>query len=131
MIITLTSARGGTGVTTTAVGLAAVWPRPVLLVEADPCGYIRGAGRPAGRRRSRRAPASSTRRWPPAPGASTEALPGMLVDLPGTQARMLPGLASVAQRKSAHPRGVAGPRRRAAVVGRRPTAPTCSSTPAR
>ena len=39
MIVTLTSARGGTGVTTAAVGLAAVWPRPVLLVEADPCGY--------------------------------------------------------------------------------------------
>ena len=39
MLITLTAARAGTGVTTTAVGLAAAWPRPVLLVEADPCGY--------------------------------------------------------------------------------------------
>ena len=37
-IITLTSASGSPGVTTTALGLALVWPRPVLLVEADPTG---------------------------------------------------------------------------------------------
>lgn len=37
-IITLTSASGSPGVTTTALGLAMVWPRPVLLVEADPTG---------------------------------------------------------------------------------------------
>src|SRR5260370_22703371 len=30
--------RGGAGVTTAAVALAAVWPRPVLLAECDPAG---------------------------------------------------------------------------------------------
>src|SRR5690606_37181907 len=40
---------GSPGVTTTALGLALLWPRPVLLVEADPtggsnllAGYFRG-----------------------------------------------------------------------------------------
>ena len=49
-LITLSSASGSPGVTTTAVGLALSWPRPVLLVEADPtggsaiaAGYLRGA----------------------------------------------------------------------------------------
>lgn len=37
-VITLCSASGAPGVTTTAVGLALCWPRPVLLVEADPRG---------------------------------------------------------------------------------------------
>ena len=37
-IITLVSASGSPGVTTTALGLASAWPRPVLLVEADPTG---------------------------------------------------------------------------------------------
>ncbi len=37
-VICLTSASGSPGVTTTAVGLAFSWPRPVLLVEADPTG---------------------------------------------------------------------------------------------
>lgn len=49
-MITLASASGSPGVTTTALGLALLWPRPVLLVEADPtgssallAGYFRGA----------------------------------------------------------------------------------------
>lgn len=37
-VIALTSASGSPGVTTTALGLALQWPRPVLLVEADPTG---------------------------------------------------------------------------------------------
>lgn len=37
-IVCLTSASGSPGVTTTAVGMAFCWPRPVLLVEADPTG---------------------------------------------------------------------------------------------
>ena len=48
-VIALTSASGSPGVTTTAVGLALTWPRPVLLIEADPtggsgvlAGYFRG-----------------------------------------------------------------------------------------
>lgn len=52
-ILLLTSAGGSPGVTTLAVGLALSWPRPVLLVDADPgahqavlAGYL--AGRSAG-----------------------------------------------------------------------------------
>lgn len=37
-ITTLVSACGAPGVTTTALGLAMVWGRPVLLIEADPTG---------------------------------------------------------------------------------------------
>ena len=37
-VVCLTSASGSPGVTTTAVGIAFCWPRPVLLVEADPTG---------------------------------------------------------------------------------------------
>lgn len=37
-VIVLCSASGSPGVTTTAVALALNWPRPVLLVEADPTG---------------------------------------------------------------------------------------------
>jgi hypothetical protein len=37
-IVCLTSASGSPGVTTTAVGMVFSWPRPVLLVEADPTG---------------------------------------------------------------------------------------------
>ena len=48
-VVTLVSASGSPGVTTTGLGLAVTWPRPVLLVEADPsggsgilAGYFRG-----------------------------------------------------------------------------------------
>lgn len=37
-VIALTCASGSPGVTTTAVAMALAWPRPVLLVEADPTG---------------------------------------------------------------------------------------------
>lgn len=37
-MITLVSASGAPGVTSTALALASSWPRPVLLVEADPSG---------------------------------------------------------------------------------------------
>lgn len=37
-LITVAADKGGPGVTTTALALAAVWPRPVLLAECDPAG---------------------------------------------------------------------------------------------
>ncbi|MCB0909871.1 MAG: hypothetical protein KDB63_22470, partial [Nocardioidaceae bacterium] len=37
-VVALASASGSPGVTTTSLGLALAWPRPVLLVEADPTG---------------------------------------------------------------------------------------------
>lgn len=51
-LIALAADKGAPGVTTTAVALAALWPRRVLLAEADPAGgdlvyrAVNGAGRP-------------------------------------------------------------------------------------
>lgn len=52
-VFTLASASGAVGVTTLSVGLALTWPRPVVLVEADPsggsaimAGYCTGVARP-------------------------------------------------------------------------------------
>ncbi len=52
-MFTFTSAAGSRGVTTTVVGLMLTWPRPVVVVEADPsggsqvlAGYFRGLARP-------------------------------------------------------------------------------------
>lgn len=54
-LIVLASASGSPGVTTTGLGLALTWHRPVLLVEADPtggsaifAGYFRGTQEPTG-----------------------------------------------------------------------------------
>lgn len=44
-LITLLSASGAPGVSTTAIGLAMAWPRPVLLVEAAPTGSALLPGR--------------------------------------------------------------------------------------
>jgi hypothetical protein len=47
-VIALISAKGSPGVTTTALAMTLAWPRPVMLVEADPAGgeilagYLRG-----------------------------------------------------------------------------------------
>jgi len=38
MLISVCSSKGAPGVTSTALVLAAVWPRPVVLIEADPTG---------------------------------------------------------------------------------------------
>ncbi len=37
-VVTFLSAKGSPGVTTTALLAAALWPRPALLLEADPAG---------------------------------------------------------------------------------------------
>ena len=44
-VIVLASASGSPGVTTTALGLALLWPRPVVLVDADPVGRFGDSGR--------------------------------------------------------------------------------------
>jgi hypothetical protein len=38
MLVAICSAKGAPGVTSTALALAASWPRPVVLLEADPAG---------------------------------------------------------------------------------------------
>lgn len=52
-LISFTSVSGTRGLTTTVVGLGLTWPRPVIVVEADPsggsqmlAGYFRGLARP-------------------------------------------------------------------------------------
>ncbi len=88
-IIALASASGSPGVSTTCLGLAMVWPRPVLLVEADPTG---GAGVLAGYFRGQRDAAGVVELvMANRQRTLAAALPTMLVDLPGTQARVLVG----------------------------------------
>lgn len=60
MLIGMVSAKGSPGVTTSALALAATWPRTALLVEADPFGGDVRAGLAAGQ-------------WPPSAGL-TEAV---------------------------------------------------------
>ncbi|MHB8449104.1 MAG: hypothetical protein ACYDAQ_01325 [Mycobacteriales bacterium] len=53
-VLALASAKGAPGASTTALALALVWPRPILLVECDPAGgdllagYLAGADPPGG-----------------------------------------------------------------------------------
>ncbi len=98
-LIVLGSASGSPGVSTTALGLALGWPRPVLLVEADPTGasavasgYLRGQVEP--------------------PNAMTdlvnahfddrlrETLSQVSIDLPQSRARVVPGAKSHDQARS-------------------------------
>lgn len=101
-IYCLASASGSPGVTTTVVGLATVWPRPCLVVEADPtggsailAGYFGGLVVPSGglldlvmaHRQNRLA----------------EEIPERLIEIPETQAKLLSGSRSHAQAASLAP----------------------------
>lgn len=95
-VIVLASASGAPGVTTTALGLALVWPRPVVLVDADPvggsallAGYFHGAVVDAD--------AMVTLVLAYRDGRLAEALPTVLIGVPGTQVTILPGPRSHAQ----------------------------------
>jgi hypothetical protein len=88
-IFTLCSASGSPGVTTTALGLACIWPRPVLLVEADPTG---GSGLLAGYFKGSRDDDGLVELVVAArQGHLAERLPALLVELPGTNAQVLVG----------------------------------------
>lgn len=96
-VIVLASASGAPGVTATALGLALAWPRPVVLVEADPtggsavlAGYLRGEV-PHDRGLVNLALAHRNG------GDLADALPGVLLRLPGTGVDLLPGVRSHAQ----------------------------------
>lgn len=98
-VIVLASASGSPGVTTTALGLAIGWPRPCLLVEADPtggsaiaAGYLRGDVVPpeamielAMARRSE---------------AMLQTLPSVSLPLPGSSSTWVPGTRSHEQARS-------------------------------
>jgi hypothetical protein len=95
-VIAVTSASGSPGVTTTALGLALVWPRPVVLVDADPvggsallAGYFHGTVTDGD--------AIVTLVLAHRDGRLAEALPGVLIGVPGTQVSVLPGPRSHAQ----------------------------------
>ena len=90
-LIVLTSASGSPGVTSTALGLAMTWPRPVILVDADPTG---ARAIPAGYFGGAQLPndhtivdlAVSHRQ-----GTLAEDLPRMLMPIPGTRVQLLSG----------------------------------------
>lgn len=94
----LVSASGSPGVTTTSVGLAALWPRPALLVEADPTG---GSGILAGFLRGEVEPSGGlldvvmTHR-----NGTLRLTPEQVMPLPGGQAQLLPGIRAHSQARS-------------------------------
>ncbi len=102
-LVVLTSASGAPGVSTSALGLALAWPRPVLLIEADPSGgstLLAGwfHGRPPHNRglvnlamALAYAGSSDARSW--LPGALTD----VVVRVPGTQVQVLTGVRAPAQ----------------------------------
>lgn len=95
-VITLTSAKGSPGVTTTALALALIWPRPCLLLEADMAGsssilagYFQGQTR---QDRGLIDLADAFRR-----DELTEGLNRASMPLPNSTARFVPGLRTTAQ----------------------------------
>lgn len=98
-VIVLVSASGSPGVTTAAVGLALSWPRPVLLVEADPtggsaiaAGYLRGALPPGD--------CLVDLVFAHRDGALVDAIPGVCTPIPGTGVTLLPGTRAHGQARS-------------------------------
>ncbi|GAA1988777.1 hypothetical protein GCM10009718_27950 [Isoptericola halotolerans] len=90
-LVALTSAGGSPGVTSTALGLALSWPRPVVLVEADPsgsralaAGYFRGGQLPT--TRTLVDLAVSHRQ-----GSLVEDLPRTLFSIPDSKVQVLTG----------------------------------------
>lgn len=91
-VIVLASASGSPGVTTTAVGLASVWSRPVLVADADPtggsailAGFFQGKVAAGG---GLTEVALGHRR-----GDLAGAIAASAMALPGTRAHVLPGAA--------------------------------------
>lgn len=101
-LIVLMSASGSPGATTTAVGLALSWTRPVVLVEADPtggspvlAGYFRGTVTPT---RGLIDLALAHRQ-----GRLDAALPTALLPFPRPDFALLPGVRGHAQARSLAP----------------------------
>lgn len=80
-VIALTSASGSPGVTTTTLGLAMGWPRPVLVVEADPTG---GSAILAGYLRGHTEPGAGLVDLVLSPMGLADALPHIVRPIPGT-----------------------------------------------
>lgn len=90
-LIVLTSANGSPGVTTTALGLALAWPRPTVLIDADPTG---ARAIPAGYFRGGQLPTDATivdLALAHRQGTLAEDLPRMLMGIPDTHVQFLCG----------------------------------------
>ena len=98
-LIVLASASGSPGVTTTALGLALAWPRPVVLVDADPVGGSAVlAGYFQGRLEHNDAMVGLVMAH--RDGRISEGLRSGLMAIPNSQAMLLPGARSHAQAAS-------------------------------
>src|SRR5215216_3442511 len=95
-VIALGSAAGSPGVTTSALGLALTWPRPVLLIEADPTG---GSAMLAGFFRGTTAHAAGLidLAWAQREGLLTDALAELPMPILDSSASLLPGVRSHTQ----------------------------------
>ncbi len=98
-VIVFVSASGAPGVTASALGLALSWPRPVLLVEADPTG---GSGLLAGYFRGASTPPESLidLAFAHREGGLLEAIPSVTMAIPDTTVTILPGTRTHAQARS-------------------------------
>ena len=98
-LIVMMSATGSPGVTTSAVALALAWPRPVLLVEADPSG---SSGVLAGYLRGELAHEGGLIDLAVAhrQGVLDAELPRSVMAIPGTGVRFLPGVRGHDQARS-------------------------------
>lgn len=97
-IVTIASASGAPGVSTTALMLGLQWPRPAILVDADPkggstflAGYMHGEMRPG---LVELIMAHQQHLLP-------DALPRLLVEMPNSNLRVLPGLRTQVQAAAA------------------------------
>ena len=98
-VLMLASASGSPGVTTAALGLALTWPRPVLLVEADPtggsavlAGYFRGL--------SAHTTGLIDLAWAHREGLLEDALTELTMPIPDSSASLLPGVRAHTQARS-------------------------------
>jgi len=90
-LIVLTSANGSPGVTTSALGLALAWPRPTVLVDADPTGSL---AIPAGYFRGGQLPTDLTvvdLAMSHRQGTLADDLPRMLMPIPSSNVQFLCG----------------------------------------
>lgn len=90
------SASGAPGCTSTVMGLALVWPRPVVVVEADPTG---GMGILAGYFQGQvdHAPGLIDLAMAARQDLVADTLPRVLLEIPGTTVRVLAGIRSHTQ----------------------------------
>lgn len=101
-MVVLASASGSPGVSTTALGLAVTWPRPVLLVEADPTG---GSAFLAGFFRGQLTHHQGLvdLAWAHREGLLAETLPRLTVPVPDSQVQLLAGVRTHSQSRSVAP----------------------------